>query len=357
MESRLPLVGRGVTLADVAHEQLVELPWWKRLLVQRRHRVRYVVTFPELAREHLRWLQALDGDDADELTRAKARFGAALARFEAEHGRIVDAYWCSHKASAVALTERRLVFALRGRRSLRFHRATDWATQSNNAVSDQLHRCDDIAIRAGSVLTGVRERICVELVMTTAKHILSLVDPKAAHEPEATEIALAEETKQLDRAESYYDDAANGQAQMIYFLGMAVFAAALGVLSLLGSFAGLDKEEFWGSLFAGGVGAVVSVIQRINSGRFDTEYDVGRLYPFFLGGLRPLLGGVFGLGVYLAATSELLNVLPADNADARLPGLLVFAFVAGFSERWAKDTLAVATGGVAPREPANGSKS
>jgi hypothetical protein len=343
-------------LAEVTHEQLVELPWWKRLLVQRRHRVRYVVTFPELVREHLRWLQALDGDDADAQTRAKARLDAALARFEVEHGQIVDAYWCSYKASAVALTERRRSpVALRGSRSLRFHRATDWATQSNNTVSEQLHRCDDIAIRAGSVLTGVRERICVELVMTSAKHLLSLVDPKAAHEREATELAVAAEKKQLDRAERYYEDAANGQAQMVYFLGMAFFAAALGALSLIGSFSSFKQEEFWGALFAGAVGAVVSVIQRINSGRFDTEYDVGRKYPFFLGGLRPLMGGVFGLGVYLAATSGLLNVLP-ENSDNRLPGLLVFAFVAGFSERWAKDTLAAATGGVAPREPANGSK-
>lgn len=346
-------------MAEVAHEQLVEQPWWKRLFLRQRYRVHHVVTFAELAREHLLWRQALDGDDLNAQRQTKARFDEALACFETGHGRIVDSYWCSHKASAVALTERGgLVQRPRARR-VAFHRATDWATHHGDDVSDQLHRCDDVATKAAGVLTGVRERICMELVMTSAKHLLSLVDQienGSRRDAAATKQAVKEEKKHLDHAERYYENAANGQAQMVYFLGMAVVTAALGVLSLAGSISGLDEREFWGSLFAGAVGAVVSVIQRINTGRFDTEYDVGRLYPLFLGGLRPLIGAVFGLGIYLAATSDLLEIVPASN-DKRLPGLLVFAFVAGFSERWAKDTLAAAAGGRASQERMGTAKS
>ena len=96
------------------------------------------------------------------------------------------------------------------------------------------------------------------------------------------------------------------------------------------------------ALVAGALGAVVSVIQRINQGKFTLEYDTGRLYAMFLGGLRPLIGGAFALVLSFAFTGGLLS-LPSRSTDAhRKLALLVVAFLAGFSERWAQDTLAAA---------------
>ena len=50
------------------------------------------------------------------------------AAFEARHGQIVRAYWCSDVPSAVALTEKK---RLRGRvrSKFGFHRESDWATK------------------------------------------------------------------------------------------------------------------------------------------------------------------------------------------------------------------------------------
>jgi hypothetical protein len=95
------------------------------------------------------------------------------------------------------------------------------------------------------------------------------------------------------------------------------------------------------ALVAGSLGAVVSVIQRINSGVFELEYDVGGPYTFFLGGLRPVLGGVFAMAITFAISGGLVH-LPVDapaHSDNRRFALLVLAFLAGFSERWAQDTL------------------
>jgi len=92
---------------------------------------------------------------------------------------------------------------------------------------------------------------------------------------------------------------------------------------------------------AGALGAVVSVIQRINAGKFTLDYDVGRPYAMFLGGLRPLIGGAFGMAITFAFDGGLLHIpvaAAASTHDRRL-ALLVLAFVAGFSERWAQDTL------------------
>src|SRR5581483_575572 len=109
------------------------------------------------------------------------------------------------------------------------------------------------------------------------------------------------------------------------------------------------------ALAAGAVGAVVSVIQRINTGTFELDYDVGSPYAMFLGGLRPLIGGAFGMAITFAFDGGLLHLPVAASStthDRRL-ALLVLAFLAGFSERWAQGTLtSVLPAGQGKQQPA-----
>jgi len=189
------------------------------------------------------------------------------------------------------------------------------------------------------VLTGVRQRICLELVVSCAANLLSLVDSPAAGDEAKTAAALERGHAEINRVEAYYCDAANGQAQLIYFGGIATVTIALGGI------AGVWLSNSWAApiaaLVAGALGAVVSVIQRINSGKFELEYDVGGPYTFFLGGLRPLIGGVFAMAITFAFSGGLLHI-PVDageSTDHRRLALLVLGFLAGFSERWAQDTL------------------
>jgi hypothetical protein len=306
------------------------------------------VSFPELVWAHYKWRKAVgQGSVGAELEKA---YYSKLRSFEQEHGRIVNAYWCLNVASAVALTEKPRPGWLRklGLRPTHiFHRVTDWATRDKPAIAAGLHRCDELAIRAEQVLKGPRRRIALQMVMACAGHLLSAADEKATGRD--VRKMPQEEKRELDACAQYYCDAANGQAQMIYFAGMGVFTLFIGLLAVPSAFfvplPGIDDREFFGALLAGALGAVVSVVARINSGRFDLEYDVGRVYPFFLGGLRPLLGGAFGLVLYFAVASGRLDIieLPAEGTP-HFFAILVVAFAAGFSERWAKDTLAVAAG-------------
>jgi hypothetical protein len=300
-------------------------------------------SFPELVLAHYDWRKAVAlGRPSADLERA---YWSKLQLFERENGRIVNSYWCLNVRSAVALTAKphRLRWLGVGPKHF-FHRVTDWATKDKPAIAAGLHRCDDIAIRAEQVLTGVRRRIAMQMAMASASHLLSLADEKAAHR-DAVKVPKEEE-QDLKACHRYYCDAANGQTQMVYFGGMGAFALLLVLLSILLHATGwIGDREFFGALLAGAFGAVVSVVARINSGRFDLEYDVGWAYPFFLGGLRPLIGGAFGLVIYFAVASKLLTIIPVpDNGDPKLFAILVVGFAAGFSERWAKDTLAVATG-------------
>lgn len=300
------------------------------------------VSFPELVQTHFLRENALK-KGAVYTGDAEERYRQFEAAFQHQHGRIVSAYWCTSQPSAVALTERQ------GRKgspgAMAFHRVSDWATKEEPGIADSLHECDELAVRATQVLRGKTLRICMQLVMASAGHLLSLVDGPAEHEGKGKkELALKLEQRKLEKARAYYHQAANGQAQLYYFSGMMLSGFLLACVSvLIGTIfdlPGINNREFFGCLTAGTLGALVSVMARIGSGQFRLDFDVGRRYPIFLGALRPVIGGIFGLALYFAVSSSLLDLfkLPTDP-NRRFYFLLVIAFLAGFSERWARDTL------------------
>ena len=308
-------------------------------------------TFSELVHAHFGWQRAFRKNTLEAST--VAAYDAVVVDFERRHGEIVSAYWCSHVESAVALTQKKRVLPW-ARPVSTFHRESDWATQNSPDIAGELHRCDELAVRARTVLTGVRQLICMQLVMASAAHLLSLVDARAAHADEEKSAAAREqEHNALTRAEAYYRDAANGQAQVVYFAGMSGVTAALGICAAV--WLAITWVAPLAALMAGALGAVVSVIQRINSGKFRLDYDVGRPYAMFLGGLRPLIGGAFALVISFAFSGGLLHlpIAAGESSSNRRLALLVVSFLAGFSERWAQDTLAAAMpSGSAPKKPA-----
>jgi hypothetical protein len=296
-------------------------------------------SFPELVYAHFDWWRQTQKRAL--LPETKLHYDRVRAGFQAAHGDIVRAYWCSHIESAVVLTEKKSKYPW-GSPQCGFHRESDWATQDWPDIAKELHRCDELAVKAKSVLTGVRQRICLNLVMASATHLMSVVDKRTkSTDPAASAKTLADEQRAITAIDKYYREAANGQAQIVYFAGMASVALLVALISTI--WLAISWSIPVAALVAGSVGAVVSVTQRINAGHFELDYDVGRPYAFFLGGLRPLIGGAFAVVLSFAFRGGLLN-LPVDSAnkgDHRL-ALLVVAFLAGFSERWAQDTLAAA---------------
>jgi hypothetical protein len=323
----------------------------------------FSVSFPDLVRIHYAWRRAVEEAPKRAL---EDQYRAALAAFEREHGRVVNAYWCFDEQSAVALTLRRDRSWIRpfNPEIMRFHRVSDWATKNSPRVAGLLHQCDEVAIKATEVLRGTTQRICMQLVMASAGHLLSLVDGKAAHEtPQRRTEALELQRKELTAARKYFREAATGEAQIVYGMGMLAGIAALIVTALIvggwTTAAGIDSTPFFGCMTAGAIGALVSVMSRITSGSFSLDYDVGRNYTLFLGGLRPLVGSIFGVALYFAVDSGLLEIFAVPKEDPqKLFFLLVIAFLAGFSERWAQDTLVSSkaplppTARPAPRPPA-----
>jgi len=316
------------------------------------------VTFPDLVRVHFRWRQALhpgSGATEEEQIALNHAYHDALTRFEHEHGELVTAYWCADVESAVALTAgrpntgwvRRILSV-----SPKFHRVSDWATKDEPDIARALHNCDELAIRASEVLRGRSRRITIQLVMTSACHLLSLIDARGENPPQAHKAAVAAETRTLASLRHDYREAANGDAQLVYFGGMAIGIALLAWLYVIANSLlrgeGVEERTIIGCLVAGALGAVVSVIARINSGTFALDFDVARGYTLFLGALRPVIGSIFGLLAYFMLTSGFVDIfqLPKAGSIERFYFLCVIGFAAGFSERWAQDTL---TGGLTGR--------
>src|SRR5918997_1659546 len=316
------------------------------------------ITFPDLVRIHFRWRQAVREDsgvgDAEQ-ARLTDLYHDALARFEDEHGEMISAYWCADVESAVALTAGKPNTGWLPRLLSvppRFHRVSDWATKDEPDIARALHDCDELAVRACEVLRGRSRRITIQLVMTSACHLLSLIDARGENPPQAHKAAVAAEQRALAGLRQDYRDAANGDAQLVYFGGMAIGIALLAWLYIIAHSVlrgeGVEQRTIIGCLVAGAIGAVVSVIARINSGTFALDFDVARGYTLFLGALRPVIGSIFGLLAYFLLTSGFVDIfeLPDDDTLQRFYFLCVIAFAAGFSERWAQDTL---TGGLTGR--------
>lgn len=325
--------------------------------IAREEREDGTTSFAELVWAHHLWERELHTNGSAR-RETESQYRRALAEFEEREGKIISCQWSITDASAVALTCKEGWGPLRwlGKEpTLRLHRVTDWVLSTETApLADVLHRCDTLAIRASEVLRGASERIAMQLIVSEAADVLGLID-RCEGKP-SVETARAEaraKRAELKRIEAYYDLAANRQARIVYtggmFLGLLWLLLALpvlaGVLDLFDAFDGATRTEARTLLAcygAGALGALVSVMSRMASskGKFSLDYEVGRKAIRRLGMVRPVLGATFGIAAFLIVQSGVLQLdLGQEN---RFYLLTAAAFLAGFSERWAKVLLETA---------------
>lgn len=316
-------------------------------------------TFPELVFAHFlrqRELYAAAQEGAPNPDRAlhgpaAEEYQRTLAAFTHRYGEIVDAYWCTHEISGVALTER----ARWGWRGLwphreivtRLHQATDWATKNAQPIASQLHACESLAIRANEVLLGTSERIVMQLILALAGRLLAVVDRDDPPEPGLLRRTVEESHRQLAEIRSYYDRAGQ-KAVRVFYVGGMLAGMALLTSALLCAWTAEASQRTVVALGMGGIGAVVSVLSRMASrdGRFNLDHEVGQKEARRLGAFRPFIGATFGALIYFAVSGQVVELFPQVKHKT-LAFYAVIAFLAGFSERWAKVVL-----DLAPTEPA-----
>ena len=322
----------------------------RRLATRRERPEPETTSFPELVWAH--YLCQREVHETGNLRGdADAEYRRRLAAFEAAHGRLVNAYWCTTEASAVALTSRRggrVARACRRQPETRFHAATDWVARGSPEVANTLHTCETLAMRAGEVLRGPTERIAMQWILAVAGHLLGFVDEKdRTRSRSETARIVRRKRNELERIEAYYHRAGEKVGRLVYFTGMllglvALGAAGLAAGGLLWWWTGLDPDDATMQNLAisysmGAVGALMSVMTRMASskeGTFNVDFEVGRGPLRSLGSVRPFIGAISAVVVFFALEGDIVQPLQKQDGST-IYLFAVLGFVAGFSERWA----------------------
>ena len=326
------------------------------------------ITFPELVWAHHLRERELHSRGTDPYAGpAEERYRAFREQFEHRHGRIVDEYWCTDEASAAIVALKRASAPLRwlGKDpSARIYTATNWKTRDLPVpVAEVVHESDALAMRAREVLRGTAQRLVIQRLFGVTAYLLGTFDGNDLSE-EASKPILESAATEVADIRREYETAATRSAQIVYFWGMVAGLACLSVILLFILPILLDadaprwaRHAFFGCAFAGALGAMVSVVARMNASSFKVEYDIGRPTLRRLGAFRPFVGAVFGVVIFLALASHLMHIDVGDGAGNRqFAFFVVWAFIAGFSERFVRDTLdgvqaSIGGGGAAPAEP------
>jgi len=308
------------------------------------------VSFPELVAARFRWQNEVRSTDPSE---RPAEFNEALAAFKHEHGEILEAHWCTHKRAAVALTLKSVDGIhrfVRPKPVLRLHALTAEATKHAPEVSAGLHRLQILSVRVNNVLRGMPAHVAMQRIVFAMGHLLTAVDVPDDKEPPGGDALV--DRKAVDRdardIEQYYHRAAVRAARITFFCGMLI-----GLVGLIGvsvaAWLGLDHAGLFDGKSAdartvvlciamGAIGALVSLMSRTAARRVDgpdLDYELGRDTLKWMGSFRPVVGATFGVVLFFGIRSGVLpiDLKPGQQNNATFA---LLAFLAGFSERWAR---------------------
>jgi hypothetical protein len=290
--------------------------------------------------------------------------GLEVARreFEDQTGTIVDSYFTDGIHAGAVLVRpkgrsklfggesRQLFVGLDKRRIIssvpEFENAiwrTIWASRQTLREADYLlpqrtlQFSAEMLLHIASYLLGTLAALCTNMDDT------SPIPQETLRVLQRTARTAAVELKKL---EQYAERAAIRAAIGLYLLGLPLGAALLGaILFVANRFASLDGDvRMYGltTIVAGGIGSIASVMLRVTRGQsLSVDIQQGPVVTVVAGMFRPLIGAVFGAALYVLVRGGLFPLgVPSESPYHFYAGL---AFIAGFSERWAQDTIVRST--------------
>jgi hypothetical protein len=275
--------------------------------------------------------------------------------FVARNGKILNAYFAPNVDACVVQVERlgrpragcRLLVWL-DRRDLAFQ-----VPEFANEVWRVLWIARSTERESESMMSRRSRGVVAEILFTIAVFLVGNLDATRVSTDQATETlqrAASSAKLQLDKLEQYIDRAAIRGALKHYLFGLPVGAALLiGPVVLMLALGDLDsgvRSLLVISVIAGGIGSIASVMFRITRGqKLSIDIQQGPLVTLVAGTFRPIIGAIFGAAIYVMVAGGIIPLsVPNENSEHFYAGL---AFLAGFSERWAQDTI-VRSAPVAP---------
>lgn len=146
---------------------------------------------------------------------------------------------------------------------------------------------------------------------------------------------------ELDSAKQRLRDDIQRKVQSRYWQGAIVGLALVALISIATGliFWWKGTSAAYGiAIPAGGLGALVSLLQRMSSGRLTLDVNASRDLLELFGAVRPLIGAVFGLAITALFAGGLIPAVQIPEGQ-ELAFYAAVGFLAGFNERWAQDML------------------
>ena len=164
--------------------------------------------------------------------------------------------------------------------------------------------------------------------------------------------AIEDAREQLRNARRQFEASARWGSRYAYTNGMvfgvfALTSVAAAAFWLLPSRSAL-VQTLVAVVATGAMGAAVSVMTRMSSNSFYLDPLAEHKALWILGAFRPCIGALFGVAMFLIVEGGMLDLIPqsveAAGPSKRLLFFSALAFVAGFSERFAKGVITAAEG-------------
>ncbi|MGH4018042.1 MAG: hypothetical protein ACRDT0_02120 [Pseudonocardiaceae bacterium] len=203
------------------------------------------------------------------------------------------------------------------------------------------------------LLTGRPKDVVVQTVYSVVVYLLNVLDSLPTDEStdagrERLDAAVASASRELDRLHNFVRDASGRASLQSYLFGLPFGIMGASILFVLATwlsttFSSLELETLAVCLASGAIGAVVSVMTRTTRGQhLDVDIEQSPRVTVLTGSFRPIIGALFGAALFILVQGGLLPLTPPATASGTSAELFFFcglAFIAGFSERWAQDTI------------------
>ena len=281
----------------------------------------------------------------------------ALSQFMTEHGGINESFYAREFAAGVVLTGKgELFFNIMG-----------WDQFVFDTIPARTFEADinDLLLKAELYLSENHARICKQRLFRLYKGLISslYIEYSQNHQegkisPDPAHIAdLKQLRRELEGVKDTYRRVGLARGQWRYLTGAGLGAVVIAVLAgiaaaILGT---ANHHIIWlGALAGGAVGALLSVLERLTRGALRVGFEAEAEHLIISGISRPVVGAISGVALFVLIGGNV--ALPFIKASENSQGLFFMgvAFLAGFSERLAKDVLGNAVSSIteAKQEPA-----
>lgn len=263
-----------------------------------------------------------------------------LDAFEQKHGIVDHIYRCSHKyGCAVVLTAKNKLLVV--------------YSDKDASVHGFITQCEILAADANRLLGqhGRDLNTCLNMLYDLISNLLNYIDIKPKKEIEKDELAkhIKDLTKKLEDISNLFLRSAQKEARIRYFYGMMIGLVVVGfeykIVERLLSEVVIPASApgpILITLITGGIGAIISVMSRISSGRLKLDHEAGCRETLLFGAFRPIIGSILGFIIFSLILSELLPIRVPSGVSTQMYFSISIGFLAGFTERWAQYLIGVA---------------